>query len=264
MDGTVGCGGHAEQILRRLDSRGRLLAADWDGEALEIAKQRLAPYRGRVSFYRSSFAEAPSLLQRAGVQGFSGILLDLGLSSLQLSAARGFSFREKAPLDMRMDGSRRRTAAEIVNGWPVEKLERLLREYGEERSARRIARGLVRQRPFTDTAELAAAVAKGAGGRHGRIHPATRTFQALRLAVNGELDELGRFLRVAPGLLCAGGRLVIIAFESLMDRIVKQYLRGEGADFFKMLTRKPIRPGREESRENRRARSAKLRAAERL
>ncbi len=264
LDGTVGSGGHAGEILGRLSSRGRLVASDWDDAALENAGEKLASYGKRVSFYQCPFAEAASLLSRAGVDGFSGVLLDLGLSSVQLSAGRGFSFSEKVPLDMRMDRRRRRTAADIVNCWQEEELSSLIKEYGEERHARRIARAIVRARPFADTTELAAVVSRGAGGRRGKLHPATRTFQALRLAVNDELGQLAKLLEQAPGLLRPGGRLVIISFHSLEDRLVKKYLKGEGGAYFRELTKKPLSPEWQEQKVNRRARSAKLRAAERL
>ncbi len=264
LDGTVGSGGHAGEILGRLAPQGRLVASDWDDVALENASEKLASYGERVSFYQCPFAEASSLLSRAGVDGFSGMLLDLGLSSVQLSAGRGFSFNQRAPLDMRMDRRRRCTAAEIVNSWGEEELSSIIKEYGEERQARRIARAIVQARPFADTAGLAAAVSRGAGGRHGKLHPATRTFQALRLAVNDELGQLAKLLEEAPGLLRAGGRLVIISFHSLEDRLVKRYLKGAGRAYFRELTKKPLSPERQEQETNRRARSAKLRAAERL
>jgi 16S rRNA (cytosine1402-N4)-methyltransferase len=264
VDGTVGGGGHAEEVLGRLTPDGRLLAADWDDAALQVASERLASFGGRVSFYRNSLSELPGAIAQAGVGAVTGILVDLGLSSNQLAAKRGFSFQEHAPLDMRMDCRGKLNAGEIVNDWSGSELREILSELGEERQAGRIAERIVSDRPFTDTAQLAAAISRAVGGRHGKLHPATRTFQALRLKVNDELGQLASFLESVPSMLCSGGRLVIIAFQSLEDRMVKRYLRGPGKAMFRELTKRPLRPSREEAVANPRCRSAKLRAAVRL
>jgi len=264
LDGTVGGGGHAEEVLGRLDQNGRLFAADWDDAALQTVEKRLASFKGRVSFYRNSLSELPDVMSKAGVGGLTGILVDLGLSSNQLAAKRGFSFQEHAPLDMRMDRRRELTAEAIVNEWPVSELRQVLSELGEERQAGRISERIVSERPFRDTAQLAAVISRAVGGRHGKLHPATRTFQALRLRVNDELGQLASFLEHVPSMLSKGGRLVIIAFQSLEDRLVKRYLRGQGKEAFRELTKRPLRASAEERAANPRSRSAKLRAAVRL
>jgi 16S rRNA (cytosine1402-N4)-methyltransferase len=261
VDGTLGLGGHAREILRRSAPHGRLLGLDRDAETLERARAALAPFGERVRLGHADFRELPELL--AGEQP-DGILLDLGVSSLQLdSPERGFSFRHEGPLDMRLDRSHGPSAAELVNRLPERELADLIHRYGEERAARRVARAIVAaraRRRLTTTLELAELV-RGAVGR-GRpgLHPATRTFQALRIGVNRELEGLERALGAAARLLAPGGRLAVIAFHSLEDRQVKQAFRSLRGEGFQLLTRKPLRPGLAELGANPRARSARLRA----
>ena len=262
-DATCGTGGHAEAIL----SRGAtLVGLDKDPQALELARGRLARFGDRVRLIHTDFRDLRAVLAEAGIRRLDGVLFDLGLSSLQLdSPARGFSFREEAPLDMRMDPSRPLTAGELVNRLPQEELARILWEYGEERYARRIARAIVRARdkaPIESTTELARLVARCyPPGRH-RIHPATRTFQALRIAVNDELSALEEGLAQALDLLRPGGVVCVIAFHSLEDRIVKRMFRDRAeTGRLEIITKKPLRPSPQEVAKNPRARSAKLRAA---
>ncbi len=258
LDATVGGAGHAQLILQAAPDVA-LVALDQDVQALAAAKERLAEFAGRVAFHHSNFALYDPNLQR-----FDGILADIGVSSTQLDQPqRGFSFRAEAPLDMRMDESQALTAEEIVNHWDEKTLADTIYEYGEERLSRRIARQIIEKRPFYTTTELAGAIASAypAKARHGRIHPATRSFQALRIAVNGELSVLEQFLAKAPDWLNPGGRLAIISFHSLEDRIVKYAFRGD--ERLQIVTKKPLIATREEIRENKRSRSAKLRIAER-
>jgi 16S rRNA (cytosine1402-N4)-methyltransferase len=262
VDGTVGLGGHATEVLRRSAPDGQLLAVDRDLEALQRARQTLAPFAPRVRFEHAEARELPALL--AG-RVADGILLDLGVSSLQLDEpARGFSFRVEGPLDMRMDRSQPGTAAEVVNRMPERELADLIYELGEERGSRRVARFIVEARrstPVTTTTELASIVRRALGGRRGGgIDPATRTFQALRIHVNRELEGLGETLRGLAGCLATNGRLVVIAFHSLEDREVKQTFRSLAGAGFRLLTRRPLRPGDVELRRNPRSRSARLRA----
>ncbi|NER79523.1 MAG: 16S rRNA (cytosine(1402)-N(4))-methyltransferase RsmH [Leptolyngbya sp. SIO1D8] len=259
LDATVGGGGHSAELLAR-DTTLQVMALDQDASALTAAQARLAPYGDRVTFQRSNFATF-----EPGEIRFCGILADLGVSSAQLDTpARGFSFRHEAPLDMRMDQRQDLTAAEIINHWEESELARIFFVYGEERLSRRIARNIVAQRPFQTTTELAEAIAQcvPARYRYGRIHPATRSFQALRIAVNAELDVLETFLAKAPDWLVPRGRLVLISFHSLEDRIVKHAFRGD--DRLKIITKKPLTATDEEVQANPRARSAKLRVAERV
>ncbi|MFK8185145.1 MAG: 16S rRNA (cytosine(1402)-N(4))-methyltransferase RsmH [Phormidesmis sp.] len=259
LDATVGGAGHAEMVLKAAPDVA-LVALDQDLQALAAAKERLAEFGDRVTFHHTNFAQ----FDPAGLT-FDGILADIGVSSTQLDQSqRGFSFRHEAPLDMRMDGTQELTAQEIVNHWDEKTIADTIYEYGEERLSRRIARRIVERRPFSTTTELAGAVAGAypAKARHGRIHPATRTFQALRIAVNGELTVLTDFLAVAPDWLNPGGRLAIISFHSLEDRIVKYAFRGD--ERLQIVTKKPLVASREEVRENKRSRSAKLRVSERL
>lgn len=276
LDGTVGEGGHALALLRASAPDGRLLGLDLDPVALERARRRLAPFEGRVRLVRASYARMGEVARAEGFAPVDGVLLDLGLSSLQLEGEeRGFSFHQDAPLDMRFDPDQPLTAADLVNRLPERELARLLREYGEEPRARAIARAVVRHRPVR-TARQLARIVEGAVGRRGRLHPATRTFQALRIAVNRELEVLEEGLREAVDLLAPGGRLAVLSYHSLEDRIVKRFLRemargctcppdlprcrcGRGP-VLRPLTRKPVRPRPEEVRENPRARSARLRA----
>jgi 16S rRNA (cytosine1402-N4)-methyltransferase len=280
VDGTVGAGGHAASILAASSPDGRLLGLDRDPEALRLAAQRLASFGDRVTLRHGSFVFLGSLAE--DVAPVDGILLDLGLSSMQLDdPGRGFAFSREGPLDMRFDPtSPGPTAADLVNDRSVQDLADILYRYGEERQSRRIARAIAAARPLRTTTELAEVVSAARRGRRERIHPATRTFQALRIAVNDELGALETVLPQAVDLLAPGGRLVVISFHSLEDRIVKHYFRQEATDCvcppdfpicacdhqprLEVLTSKPVRPDEEEVEANPRARSARLRAAERL
>ena len=277
LDATVGLGGHAEALLDAIGREGRLLGTDADSQALAIARERLSRFGAQVSLRQAWLDQAPQLVAELDLAPLDGVLCDLGVSSLQLdSAERGFSLQQDGPLDMRMaqraDGSL--TADEIVNRWSEGDLADLIYQYGEERRSRRIARAIVQRRPIASTVELADAVVAAVGMRPrkragARVHPATRVFQAIRLEVNQELERLARFLSAIRTVLRIGGRLVVIAFHSLEDRIVKRFLRdasagasqGESAAF-RTLTRRVLRPSEEEIARNPRARSARLRAAE--
>jgi 16S rRNA (cytosine1402-N4)-methyltransferase len=262
VDGTVGLGGHAAEILRRSSPDGRLLGVDRDAEALARARTALARFGERARLVHGNWRELPSML---GDERPQGVLLDLGVSSLQLDdAERGFSFRADGPLDMRMDRTCGPTAEDVVNGLPERELADLLYRYGEERASRRIARAIVRVRQkgrIRTTGELAEVV-RGAASRprKARRDPATLTFQALRIYVNRELDGLGEGLTAIARTLSSGGRLVVIAFHSLEDREVKQAFRALAGEEFRLLTRKPVRPSDDEVAQNPRARSARLRA----
>ena len=280
VDATVGAGGHAEALLERGPDI-RLLALDRDPDALALARERLARFAERVELVVGNFADLERVLAEKPAP--DGILADLGVSSMQIErASRGFSFRRDGPLDMRMSG-RGRTAADVVAEASVEELTRILREYGEERMAAKIARGIVQERTFrgaiTGTRQLARIVARVKGTRE-RIDPATRVFQALRIEVNQELLALSSFLAAAAARLNARGRLAVISYHSLEDRIVKETFRRESGAclcppalprcicgarrVFKLLTRRPIVPSQSEVRENPRSRSARLRAAEKV
>lgn len=257
LDATVGGGGHSTLILA---AGGQVMALDQDDQAIAAAQSRLAEWGDRVSFQRINFAQF-----EPGTQQFDGILADLGVSSAQFDVPqRGFSFRQEAPLDMRMDQRQELTAASVINQWEEAKLANIFFTYGEERLSRRIARRIVEQRPFQTTTELAEVIARSvpASYRYGRIHPATRVFQALRIVVNQELEVLEHFLNQAPHWLKPGGRIALISFHSLEDRIVKHRLKE--CALLKVLTKKPINPQEDEITQNPRARSAKLRIAERL
>ena len=264
VDGTLGLGGHASEVLRRSAPDGRFLGVDKDGETLERAMARLAPFGPRARFAQADFREIPELLAGALVDG---ILLDLGVSSVQLdSAERGFSFQADGPLDMRMDRTRGETAAEVVNRTRERDLADLIFRFGEERGSRRIARAITRARergPIRTTAELAEVVRRAAPRGRPGLHPATRTFQALRIRVNRELEGLAQALSALAECLAPGGRLVVIAFHSLEDREVKHTFRALATRGFRLLTKKPIRPGAPELHANPRARSARLRAVAR-
>ncbi|MBW4664420.1 MAG: 16S rRNA (cytosine(1402)-N(4))-methyltransferase RsmH [Chroococcus sp. CMT-3BRIN-NPC107] len=257
LDATVGGGGHSEAILQAYPDV-KVTALDWDEQAIIAAKQRLAEYSSRIQFVLTSFADFD--YKKAE---FDGIIADLGVSSYHLDTAeRGFSFRNTAPLDMRMDRRRDLTAAEIINNWDENELADIFFKYGEERLSRRIARRIVEKRPFTTTTELAEAIAYCVPKqyRYGRIHPATRVFQALRIVVNEELTAIENFLNRAPIALVPGGRIVVISFHSLEDRIVKHSLRE--SSLLKVITKKPITAQNDELENNVRSRSAKLRIAE--
>ena len=262
VDGTLGLGGHAEAVLRATAPDGRLVGFDRDPEALERARARLLPFGARVRLEHADYREIP---ERLGDERASGILLDLGVSSLQLDdAERGFSFQREGPLDMRMDRSRRGTASELVNRMRESELADLIHELGEEPFSRRIARAIVRAReqaPIETTTRLAEIVRRAAPrSRRPGFHPATRTFQALRIRVNRELEGLGEAIERAAACLRSGGRIVVIAFHSLEDRAAKHAFRALVGRGFSLLTRKPLRPGEAELRKNPRARSARLRA----
>ena len=271
IDATVGLGGHSFEIAKRLGRQGHLIAFDKDPKALKIAGKRLSEIPAgmnqdwpKITLLHSSFAR---LAEQAAPGTVNGLLADLGVSSMQFAdAARGFSFQAEGPLDMRMDPQTGLTADQVVNGVDERTLADLIYEFGEERRSRRIARAIVRARPVTTTAELARVVAAAARPlKFGRIHPATRTFQALRIYVNRELDDLKALMQQAPQVLASAGRLVIISFHSLEDRIVKDAMR-EGArqGLYELLTRKPVVAEEREVALNPRSRSAKLRAAARL
>ena len=266
VDGTVGAGGHAAEILRRSAPDGRLLASDRDADALAAAAPALAPHGDRARLVQADYRELPDLI--LAEEAPDGILLDLGVSSLQLDRAeRGFSLKSDGPLDMRMDQSRGITAAEVVNRTPEPELADIIYRYGEERASRRIARRIVetrRRTPLRTTLELAEVVRSAARRPRGRgIDPATLTFQALRIHVNRELEGLGEALARLARRLAPRGRLAVIAFHSLEDREVKQAFRSLASEGFRVLTRKPVRPGEDEVRRNPRSRSARLRAIER-
>ncbi len=285
VDGTLGGGGHSEALLRRMGPTGRLVGIDQDSEALDAAGRRLEGYPGFIGV-RGNFADLDVLLDQLGLGLVDGVLLDLGISSHFVdSAERGFSIRRDAPLDMRMDLRASTSAADLVEELDEGRLESLLREYGEERYARRIARRIVwerEQEPIRTTGRLAQVVERAVPppARHGRIHPATRTFQALRIAVNDELGVLQRGLEAAVSRLAPGGRLVVISFHSLEDRIVKTTFRRLAGEctcparvpfcqcqplrLLRVLTRKPVEPDPIEVATNPRSRSARLRAAQRL
>jgi 16S rRNA (cytosine1402-N4)-methyltransferase len=268
IDATVGLGGHALEILRRVGSGGRVVGLDRDAQALEIARERLRDYEGQVTLVHAEFSRIGEVAANLGLPPADGVLADLGVSSMQLDeAGRGFSFRASGPLDMRMDQSvEALTADEIVNRSHERELADLLYQFGEERDSRRIARAIVRARPIRDTAHLATVVAgaRKQGGRQ-RLHPATKTFLALRIAVNREMEELEQFLIRTPATLSLGGRWVVLAYHSLEDRQVKQryqQLAREAA--FRILTKKPIVAAEAEVQANPRARSAKMRVAEKI
>lgn len=286
VDATLGLGGHSEVILSASPET-RVLGIDRDREALRFAQERLAPFGTRFRAVHANHHDIARVMSEAGEASANGILADLGVSSLQFDTAeRGFSFRHDAPLDMRMDaGGDEETAAELLARLPEEEIARVIYEYGEERKSRRIARWIVERRErgeyLTRTTELAELVARAVGHKRGeRIHPATRTFQALRIAVNRELEGLGEFITTAVDLLQTGGRLAVISFHSLEDRVVKRALRRLAGQCecdprlprcecgarraVEILTRRPVTPAHAEADENPRARSAKLRACLKL
>ena len=285
VDGTAGAGGHAAAVLAAAGLDARLLALDRDGNALALARAALEPFGDRVVLERANFTEMAAVAARHGIREVRGILLDLGVSSMQLDRPeRGFSFRGDAPLDMRMDDRQELTAAGLLARLDAAELEEVLRRYGEEPMARRIARAVTeavaRGEALDTTARLADLVSRVKGGRRGRTHPATQVFQALRIAVNGELAALEAVLPAALGLLAPGGRLAVISFHSLEDRMVKQFmavhegrmesLAKGGARWVGQLprarrvNRKAVSAGEEEMERNPRSRTAKLRVLERI
>jgi 16S rRNA (cytosine1402-N4)-methyltransferase len=270
VDATLGAGGHSAAIAARLSS-GRLISLDRDAQALAIARKRLKEFASRVTFVHSAFSRIAEAVQGLGIAKVDGVLADLGVSSMQLDQPeRGFSFREAGPLDMRMSSGElvedARTADEIVNRWPEKEVADLLYREAEERDSRRIARAIVRARPIRDTAHLATVVA-GVRKQWGRqkLHPATKTFLALRIAVNRELEELGQFLSRTPATLNSGGRWVVLTYHSREDRPVKHaFQEADKAGTLKVLTKHVIVPRPEEQAANPRSRSAKLRCAEKV
>ena len=286
LDGTLGGAGHSSQIARRLTEGGRLIGVDRDRTALAAAKERLAPYADRVTLVHSNFAEIDAILDSLGIPAVDGMLFDLGVSSPQLDdASRGFSYMADAPLDMRMDKDDALTAGEVVNTWPQGELRRILYDYGEERYAPQIAAAICRARekaPVETTLELVDIIrsAMPAQALREKQHPAKRSFQAIRIAVNDELGAVSRMMQAAVGRLNPGGRLAVITFPSLEDRIVKSEMQQAARGctcppefpvcvcgkkpLVKLVTRKPIVSGPAELEENPRARSAKLRVAEKL
>ncbi|HZU12566.1 MAG TPA: 16S rRNA (cytosine(1402)-N(4))-methyltransferase RsmH [Chloroflexota bacterium] len=281
IDATLGGGGHAESVLDMSSPTGRLLGIDADPQALEAASARLARFGDRVVVAEAYFDVLEALAQDAGFAGADAVFFDLGVSSPQLDTPeRGFSFQSDAPLDMRMGPGAGTTAADLVNDLPANELQRIFREYGEERYAGRIANAIVRRRPIASTRELADLVVHATPRSRERIHPATRVFQALRIAVNDELVRLGQALPQAVHVACTGGRIAVITFHSLEDRIVKRFFRQEArgcicpptvpvcvcgrVPTLRTLTPRPITASSAEIAANPRARSAKLRVAERL
>jgi 16S rRNA (cytosine1402-N4)-methyltransferase len=280
IDGTLGAGGHTAGLLQASAPNGRVLAFDRDPEAIAFAGQHLQLFQERLIFANTSYADMTAVAAAHGMQEVDGILLDLGLSSRQLADGdRGFSFMNEGPLDMRFDPQQALTAADLVNNLNEDALADIFWRYGEVKSSRRIARAIAARRPLTTTTELAAIIA-GEIGRRGRIHPATQVFQALRIAVNSELDELERGLMAGIGLLKPGGRMAIISFHSLEDRFVKQSFRALSQNCIcppqqpvctcgnqatvRLVTRKAVQASPQEQTENPRSRSARLRVVEKL
>jgi 16S rRNA (cytosine1402-N4)-methyltransferase len=283
VDCTVGLGGHAAAILEKISPSGRLLGIDADPEAIKISQDKLSDYGEAVTLVNDNFVNLEAICGRYHFHPVDGILFDLGVSSLQLDTAeRGFSFHLDAPLNMRFDPGQALTASDIVNSFSEQELAKLIERYGEERHSRRIAQHIVQNRPIATTVELARLVEQvlGAPTHRGKIHPATRTFMALRIAVNSELQNLELALKQTPNLLRPGGRLTVISYHSLEDRIVKQFMRYAASSCLcppgtvicrcghvptlKLISRKVIKPTSLEIESNPRSRSAKLRIAERL
>ena len=282
IDCTVGAGGHAESMLRQIAPAGKLLGLDVDRVALDLTQSRLAPFAGRVTLALTNFDRAAEAAMAQQFSPVHAILADLGVSSMHLDQPeRGFSFSHDGPLDMRMNAEAPQTAADLVNALSEEALADIIYQYGEERKSRRIARAIVKARPVFSTMKLAEIVSRAVGGRRGqKTHPATRTFQALRIAVNDELGALERFLPQAVTLLAPGGRLAVISFHSLEDRIVKRFFQQEAKDCLcpprqpvctchhrarvEIITRKPVTASEREKLDNPRARSAKLRVAKKI
>jgi len=281
VDCTVGLGGHAAAILEKISPSGRLLGIDADPEAIKVSQDKLSDYGEAVTLVNDDFVNLETICKRYHFHPVDGILFDLGVSSLQLDTAeRGFSFQLDAPLNMRFDPGQGLTASDIVNSFSEQELAKLIEKYGEERHSRRIARYIVQNRPIATTVELARLVEQALGGKHAKIHPATRTFMALRIAVNSELQNLELALKQTIDLLHPGGRLTVISYHSLEDRIVKQFMRDAASSCLcppgtvecrcghtptlRLISRKVIKPTSLEIESNPRSRSAKLRIAERL
>jgi 16S rRNA (cytosine1402-N4)-methyltransferase len=281
IDGTLGAGGHAEGILTASSPGGILLGLDVDNQALDIAKKRLSTFRNRCILRQASYAEMIDQIKSLEWDYVDGVLLDLGLSSMQLDIAeRGFSFLKEAPLDMRFNPNIGVTAAELVNTLSEKEITNIIWNYSEDPRSRQIAKLIIENRPISTTTELAGLILTAYHGKHGKTHPATRTFQALRIAVNNELEVLEKGLENSLKALCAGGRIAIITFHSLEDRIVKHFLKRESIDcicpteqpfctcshqaVLKVITKKAVKPSQEEIANNPRSRSAKLRVAEKI
>jgi 16S rRNA (cytosine1402-N4)-methyltransferase len=281
IDGTLGAGGHAEGILRLSGPNGMLLGLDLDDQAIAIATSNLCYFNDRCVIRKASYSEMKDVAMSLGWESVDGVLLDLGLSSMQLDTAdRGFSFQKDAPLDMRFNTIQGRTAADLINSLSEKDISNIIWEYSEEPKSRLIAKFIIENRPIYKTKELAELILKAYHGKRGKTHPATRTFQALRIEVNHELEVLKKGLKSALSIVRSGGRIAIITFHSLEDRIVKQYFRRESADCIcppeqllctcehkaalKLITRKAIKPSQEELNNNSRARSAKLRVVEKI
>ena len=286
VDGTLGTGGHSFEICKRLGPKGGLICVDVDRASIGLAEERLSPYRDRVRIVKESYVDLDKVLEQAGIDKVHGILLDLGLSSYQLeSSGRGFSFLKDEPLDMRMDQDKGITASELINTISMERFEGFLRSYAQERWAKLIARAMEGERrkgPITTSRQLARLIEKTIPlkGRPRKIHPATKTFQALRIAVNSELQNIADFLKKAPLLLVTGGRLVVISYHSSEDKLVKQAFRQRKGDTryprklptppepelfpMKALTKKGLRPSQAEVNANPRSRSAIMRVGERI
>ncbi len=281
IDCTTGAAGHAEAILNASSPGGQLLGIEADPHAVKVARERLESFGSSALIVNDNFSRLEDICLEHNYFPVHGILFDLGLSSIQLSeAGRGFSFQNDAPLDMRFNPDQELTVADIVNHYSEAEIARIIYKYGEEHASRRIARKIVNTRPIKTTFELAGVIEKAVGGRKGRIHPATRSFQALRIAVNHELENLETALRQAINMLGYGGRLVVISYHSLEDRIVKRVLQEESSNCIcppsspvclcnhqariKLVNRKVITPSPEEVKQNPRSRSARMRAAERL
>jgi len=284
VDCTVGGGGHAREILRACGPDGQLIGLDWDEEAIAASRERLSEFGARVQLVRANHVELERVLMSLGVTVVDGVLFDLGVSSRQFDeSTRGFSFQREGPLDMRMSRQLGATARDVLRSASLEELAKIFRVYGEEKRARAIARELVAERaraPLETTTQLARAVERVLGPKRGDIHPATRVFQALRITVNNELENLRRGLEVATRCLTAGARIAVISFHSLEDRIVKQFFVQQStgcicptdlpacacgrAEVLRIVTKKPIVAGEAEVRTNPRARSAKLRVAEKI
>lgn len=281
VDCTLGSGGHAAAILAQILPGGQLLGIDADPEAIEIAKNRLAAYTESITIINDNFANLETICGENNFLPVHGILFDLGFSSTQLEVSeRGFSFQDDGPLDMRFSPTQGLTAADIVNTFPEDKLGQLIKNYGEERGSKWIARYIIKNRPINSTLQLASIVEKAIGSRRGKIHPATRTFMALRILVNHELENLAEALKQTIACLKNQGRLVVISYHSLEDRIVKQFMQSESKGCLcpagtpvcqcehipslKIISKKVITPSLPEIKSNTRSRSAKLRVAERL
>jgi 16S rRNA (cytosine1402-N4)-methyltransferase len=281
VDGTVGAGGHAHGILEASAPSGQLLGFDLDPQALALAQEKLSPFGARAILKQASYATLTEQLETMGWITINGIVIDLGVSSMQFDTVeRGFSFRTEAPLDMRFSPDGYVTAADLVNGLSERELADIIYKYGEERKSRQIARAIVARRPINTTTQLANIIVRVVRFKKGQVHPATRTFQALRIAVNNELQAVEQVLPQAITALAPGGRLAVISFHSLEDRLVKQFFRQESQDCIcpprqpvctcdhkasiREISRRPIRPEDTETATNPRARSAKLRVAEKL